>query len=125
MALGLLLTAWLALVPGCGGEREAWGETVNPADAVPLSKLLSDNDIDPTEAVTASGRISGVCQSFGCWFVLHEVLDGKLHEVLVDLKPRAEFTVPSSVAGRDAMVRGWLVGEKPDLKLEAVGLELE
>ena len=86
---------------------------------------MSAADIDPSEAVTASGRIGEVCQAFGCWFVLQEVVDGKLHEVIVDLKPRADFTVPFSVTGRDAMVRGWLVGEKPDLKLEAVGLELE
>ena len=123
--LGLLLAGWIALFPGCGSKPDAWGEPVDHAAAVPLSKLLSDTDIDSEEAVTASGRIGEVCQSFGCLFVLQEVVDGKLHEVLVDLKPRAEFTVPSSVAGRDAMVRGWLVGEKPDLKLEAVGLELE
>jgi len=124
-ALGLLLAAGLVLSAGCGDEREAWGEAVDPAEAVPLSQLLSGNELDPSEAVTASGRIGEVFQAFGCWLVLQEVVGGKLHEVLVDLKPRADFTVPVSVTGRDALVRGWLVGEKPDLELEAVGLELE
>ena len=123
--LGLLLAGWIALVPGCGSEPDAWGEPVDPAVAVRLSKLLSDTGIDPEQPVTASGRISEVCRTSGCWFVLQDVVDGKLHEVLVDLLPRAEFTVPSSVAGRNAMVQGWIVGEEPDRKLEAVGLGLE
>jgi hypothetical protein len=123
--LVLMLAAWIAILPGCGDPRQAWGEDVDAAAAIPLSKLLSADVVASTEPVTVSGRIGEVCRSAGCWFVLQDTVDGRLHEVLVDLKPRAGFTVPTSIAGRSAVVRGWFVGEKPDLKLEAVGLELE
>jgi hypothetical protein len=57
--------------------------------------------------------------------VLQDTGDEKNYEILVDLKPRASFTVPRTVEGRSAVVRGRLVGEKPDLRFHAVGLLVE
>ena len=75
--------------------------------------------------MTASGRIGEVCRSAGCWFVLQDAGESGSVEVLVDLKPRASFTVPRSVEGRPAVVRGTLVGVEPDLQLHAVGIAVE
>ena len=75
--------------------------------------------------MTVSGRIGEVCRSAGCWFVLRGSSSGSLSEVMVDLKPRATFTVPHDVQGREAVVRGHLVGQKPDLRFDAVGLLVE
>jgi hypothetical protein len=126
VACGISLAVWTAVASGCdGAQPRAWGEKVDPAAAVPLSQLLSGDGVDPGAAVTASGRIGEVCRTAGCWFVLHDTRDGKLYEVLVDLKPGARFTVPPSVQGRAAVVRGRLVGSAPDLRLHAVGLRLE
>jgi hypothetical protein len=97
---------------------------VNPADAVPLSELLSADVFDDAVVVTASGRIGEVCRAAGCWFVLQDTTDGKVHEVLIDLKPLATFTVPADVQGHEALVRGRFVGSKPDVKFHAVGLRL-
>ncbi len=97
---------------------------MNPAEAVSLSEFLSADVFDDAVLVTASGRIGEVCRSAGCWFVLQDTTDGKVHEVLVDLKPLASFTVPAEVQGHEALVRGRFVGSQPDLKFHAVGLRL-
>ena len=120
LALALCLSS-----SACGGsEQRAWGEAVDVSSAVPLAQLLEGDEVDGG-IVTASGRIGEVCRSSGCWFVLQDTGDGKNYEVLVDLKPRASFTVPRAIEGRAAVVRGRLVGEKPDLRLDAVGLVVE
>jgi hypothetical protein len=75
--------------------------------------------------VTVSGRIGEVCRTAGCWFVLRDTSNGGVSEVLVDLKPRATFTVSQDVQGRKAVVSGYLVGQKPDLRFDAVGLLVE
>jgi hypothetical protein len=97
---------------------------VDASTAVPLAQLLEGAEVDGS-VVTASGRIGEVCRSSGCWFVLQDTGDEKNYEILVDLKPRASFTVPRTVEGRSAVVRGRLVGEKPDLRFHAVGLLVE
>ena len=117
---------WTAVAIGCGGnEPRSWGEAVDPTKAVPLSEILSGDRVNTGETVTASGRIGEVCRATGCWFVLQDTGNGRLSEVLVDLKPRATFTVPQDVQGRKAVVRGYLVGQKPDLRFDAVGLLVE
>jgi hypothetical protein len=124
-ALSLILAA-LVGAPGCGdAEPRAWGAPVSPEAAVTLSALLDDAADPVAGPVTVSGRIGEVCRSSGCWFVLQELERGKLHEIVVDLKPAATFTVPASVQGRDVVVRGELVGTRPDLQLNAVGMRLE
>ncbi len=61
----------------------------------------------------------------GCWLVLQEIKDGRLHEVFVDLKKSGGFTVRSDATGRRALVSGNLVGTGPDVTFEADGLRLE
>jgi len=126
VAVAVALTFWTALAGGCGtGEPRAWGEPVDSTAAVPLAQLLSGENVETEEIVTTSGRIGEVCRTAGCWFVLQDEAGGRLHEVLIDLKPAATFTVTPDVQGRNAVVRGRLVGAKPDLKFHAVGLVLE
>jgi hypothetical protein len=127
--IGLALTLAVSIgIAACeGGGPDAYGEPIDPAEAVPLSKLLSGDDVDRSEAVTVSGTIGEVCRSAGCWFVLRDLdeRDGKHREILVDLKGGANFTVPASIEGRRALVYGRLVGEKPDWTLNGLGLVLE
>jgi hypothetical protein len=118
--------AWTAVAIGCGGdESRSWGEAVDPARAVPLSEILSGDRANTGEAVTVSGRIGEVCRTAGCWFVLRDTSEGGFSEILVDLKPRATFTLPQDVQGHEAVVRGYLVEQKPDLRFDAVGLLVE
>lgn len=72
--------------------------------------------------VVVSGRVKEVCRSSGCWLILEETRGGKVYELYVDLKPRADFTVAPDLIGRDAFVSGIVTGRKPDLQLEAEGL---
>jgi hypothetical protein len=117
---------WMAVAIGCGGnEPRSWGEAVDPAQAVRLSNILSGDRVDAGETVTVSGRIGEVCRASGCWFVLRDTIDGRFSEILVDLKPRATFTLPQDVQGHEVVVRGYLVGQKPDLRFDAVGLLVE
>ena len=57
--------------------------------------------------------------------MLQDVEEGKVYDLFTDLKGGATFTVPASIRGRSAIVRGKFVGEKPDLKFNAVGLIVE
>ncbi len=126
VACAVALVIATTVAPGCSrAAGRAWGEAVNPADAVPLSERLSAGVFDDTAVVTVSGRISEVCRASGCWLVLRDMTDGKVYDILIDLKPLATFTVPADVQGHDAFVRGRFVGSKPDVKFHAVGLRLE
>lgn len=121
-----MLAACVWLAAGCGGTGpRAWGEALDPAAAVPLGDVLARGEVARGEIVTVSGRIGEVCRSAGCWLVLQDTGGGKLHEVLVDLKPEAGFTVPPDVQGRSAVVRGRLVETDSSLALHAVGLRVE
>ena len=126
VACAVALAVVTAVAWGCNRpEDRTWGTAVDPAAAVPLAQFLADDDLDGSATVTVSGRIGEVCRAAGCWFVLQDTTDGKVHEVLVDLKPLANFTVPADVQGYQAIVRGRLVGTNPDWKFHAVGLRLE
>ena len=114
------------LAAGCGGRAPVrLGAPLDASTGVPLARLLAGDDARRAGAVVVSGRIGELCRSSGCWFVLEDVADGKAYNLLVDLKPAASFTVPPSVLGRLAVVSGRLVGQRPDLQLQATGLELD
>jgi len=117
----LLLSAiWLGACRRRGPE--AFGEAVDDSRAVPISRLPIAEASQPPRAVVVSGRIAEVCRTSGCWVLLQEVEGGKVHELLVDLKPRSDFTVPARLRGREAVVLGILVGAEPDRTLEATGM---
>ena len=123
-ALGVLPLA-LAVLTACADRSEQLGEPVDVSKGVPISRLPGAGATGRPESLVVSGRISEVCSSSGCWFVLSEVVDGKVHELLVDLKPRSTFTVPARLRGREAVVKGHLVGAEPDWKLLASGMVVQ
>jgi hypothetical protein len=106
----------------CRSRSLELGEAVDAAAAVTVSHATADST--PPGSVVVSGRVSEVCRSSGCWLVLEEVADGRVHQLYTDLKPEASFTVPTSVVGRQAVVSGRLVGDGPDRRLLARGLVL-
>jgi len=110
---------------GCGPGRLEFGEPVDETRARSLSDVLRDPESIEGAAVVVSGRIGEVCTTAGCWFVLQDVDHGKVYDLFTDLKGGATFTVPKSIRGRLAVVSGTLVGAKPDLKLNAIGLIVE
>lgn len=123
----LALLAGLAQFPmaGCGGGRLEFGEPVDETAARDVAEVLRDTQSVAGASVVVRGRISEVCASAGCWFVLQATESGKVYDLFVDLKGGADFTVPVSIRGRSAVVSGKLVGERPDLKLNARGLVVE
>jgi hypothetical protein len=119
------VAAIVVLLGGCGRARPArWGESVDSPNVVPLSRALEDYDSLSQRDVTVSGRITDVCKSSGCWFVLQDFSKGHDYQLYVDLTHGATFTVPPDVQGRLVVVKGRIVGQKPDLKLYAVGLRI-
>lgn len=118
-----VLLLW-ALVMGCGApETTMFGQPVDAIAAVPLARAL--DSADENREIVVVGRIGEVCRSAGCWFVLQDSDDDRHVQVMVDLKPLADFIVPSDVSGRRAIVAGRLVGAAPDVELHATGLRLE
>jgi len=121
VALLLLLGASLQ----CGRyTHRSYGARVDTAMAVPLSELDLRTPVDPKAVLVVSGRVREVCRTSGCWLVLEDASGGKAAELFVDLLPNAGFTVDPSIIGRTAVVSGYLAGEGPDLRVNALGLEL-
>lgn len=127
MLAAMLVGSMPFVILRCGGpERQEYGEAVDVARSLPLAQVLETRrSTDAGGSTVVTGRIGEVCSTSGCWFALRDVKDGKVYELLIDLKGSADFTVPQSIRGRTAVVRGTIVGEKPDLKLMAVGLVVE
>lgn len=101
------------------------GQPVDATRAVGVAEALQVADPSHSESIVVRGRISEVCRSAGCWFVLQEVSGGRLYEVLVDLKRRADFTVRPEVLGRTAIVTGSRVVDGANTVVEAVGAHIE
>ena len=118
-----LLPAALVLVLGACRAALSYGEAVDPAAAVPLAEVLSGRTATPG-TVVVSGRIGEICAASGCWFALQDRAGPRDYSILVDLKPAATFTVPASLRGRSAIVKGRLAGGDADRRLDAVGLLL-
>jgi len=113
------------LTCGCRQSKPAqWGEITEASNAVPLSRALLNYDSSKEQTVTISGRITDVCKESGCWFVLQDTLEGRDYQLYVDLTHGASFTVPPDVQGRRALVKGRIVGQKPDVKFYPVGLRI-
>jgi hypothetical protein len=123
-AVVFALFALLSLgMTGCGHSRRSqWGEPADASNAVPLSQALQKYDSLSSQTVTVSGRITEVCKAAGCWFVLQDSSSGHDDQIYVDLTHGATFTVPPDVQGKRAVVKGRIVGRKPDLKFYADGL---
>ena len=85
----------------------SYGPPIDPDAGVPLSKVLADPPGEGQELVV-TGRIGNVCRSAGCWFLLHDEADGRHVQIVVDLKPAADFTVTRELEGRLAWVAGRL-----------------
>jgi len=123
----LLAGSMQALMFGCSGpDRLEFGEPVDVTAARPLAAVLESHQTGTERhPAVVRGKIGEVCSTSGCWFALRDMKDDKVYELLIDLKGSADFTVPQSIRGRAAVVQGTIVGEKPDLKLMAVGLVVE
>ena len=118
--------ALAAIASACSdGGRGAYGEPVDEAAAIPLKDLMADLPANREQLITVSGTIGTVCRSAGCWFTLRDLTGGEPVEILVDLKGGAAFTVPAGIEGKRAVVAGRLAGERPDLAIRAVGLEVK
>jgi len=111
--------ALLLFLTACGGKM---GEPVDVSRTMPLAEALA---LPRPAEVTLQGEVQEVCPSSGCWFVLRERYGSDLVDLFVDLQPRADFRVDPSYIGHTATVRGTLVGEGADSKLQAVGMIIE
>lgn len=100
-------------------------DSVDSAARVSIHEAGSSTAMADGEGVIVVGRILEVCASAGCWFVLEEQRDGISSQIFVDLKPSADFTLPSSVRGRRATVTGTLHGVPPDRVVHATSVSLE
>ena len=108
-----------------GGHPLELGRPIDPNQAIDLAAALTWEGTATSGRLVISGQVGEVCRSAGCWFVLQEIKDGRLHEIFIDLKKYGAFTVRSDISGRRAVVSGELVGTAPDRVFVADGLRLE
>jgi len=115
---GLLAVALTTCLWACQTPQEvrvyggsATVQALNDA-AKPVSQLVAT---DNGAQVTASGTISRVCQTMGCWFYLAE---GE-SLVYVDLEQGASFTIPIDSRGKRAVVAGTYRATGGDVRIVA------
>lgn len=101
------------------------GRPVDSARAIGVKDALTREVLPSGQAAVIRGRIGEVCRSAGCWFVLQEVESGRIHEILVDLKRRADFRIGVEVSGRTAIAAGQIVSDESNRVLEATGVRIE
>ncbi len=108
----------LVLAAGCQGDQDKeLGKPVDISRAIALA-VLPPADSSPRDTIVVRGRVGHVCQTAGCWFILEDEGEDARNKLYVDLKPRADFTVPGSMSGRTIIVEGWLnarQGAEPQL----------
>jgi hypothetical protein len=114
LALAVLMTGlWACQTPQ---EVRVYGASASAqalTDAAkPVSQLAATDD---GNQITASGTISRVCQTMGCWFYLAE---GE-SLVYVDLEQGASFTIPLDSQGKRAVVAGTYRASGGDVRIVA------
>ena len=101
------------------------GRTFDPVAALGVAQALDRQKTVPDERLVVQGRVSEVCRSAGCWFVLREIQDGRLYELFVDLKKNEQLSVRGDASGRLAFVTGKFVSSDFDIVFEADGVRVE
>ena len=107
-----------AMAPAAGGEEaaeagalpvapatpgQAYGATISPAGALPMSALPAALGKSDSARVKLVGTASAVCQARGCWMTL-PTADGR--EMRVRFRDYA-FFVPKDLSGHKVVVSGW------------------
>lgn len=108
-----------------GGYPLESGRPFDASQAISLGECLTSQANISADRLVIRGRVGNVCRASGCWFVLQQVSDGRLHELFVDLKRQAALVVPPDAAGRSAVVTGKLVETGSSLVFEADGFRIE
>ena len=101
------------------------GQRFDPNRAIGVAEALDQAYQPPHDDIVVRGRIGEVCRSAGCWFVLQDGSNAGVHEIFVDLKRQADFTVRPEVRGRTAIVVGRWNVDGTSAVIEAVGVRIE
>ncbi len=101
------------------------GRPFDPTQAISVAAALGLESRSQGERVVIRGQVGEVCRAAGCWFVLQEVKDGRLYEILVDLKRHGDLTVQPEISGRGASVSGKLVVDDSNVTFQADAIRIE
>lgn len=90
------------------GARAAYGQPVDPAEAVPVQAVVASVEQYEGQPVTMQGEVTKVCQKKGCWLMLDA--GDEAVRVLVERTPDGDyaFTVPTDLDRAWAVVEGTL-----------------
>ncbi len=113
----LSMPGLLILCAGCAKEERHFGGAVGEEAPVSVSAVVSSVDTYLDESFIVQGRIGSVCQTAGCWCVLHEGTD----QLYVSL---TSFTLPRKAAGESCRAAGRLIMRNERLTFLATGLDL-
>ena len=124
------------LLQACGGSSEkaldpsatyeVYGASFEPSAAIPAQALLAEAGPFDGRMVLLEGVLSDGCASDSCWMTLGA---GAEKRIRIFLPAEESFPVPSSVAGRRAVLQGTLnnavEGMPSALDLHATGVMVE
>jgi len=82
-----------------------FGETIDTSGAISYANLLSQMANADSVVTKVSGKVSGVCQTKGCWMNLVSDSDTTNTELFVQFKDYA-FFMPKDLAGKDVTLQG-------------------
>ncbi len=105
----MLVTIFACKNSGSGtegsGDGVHFGETIDTTGMISYDTLLSKiNDADSVDA-KVYGKVSGVCQTKGCWMNIVSDKDTTHTEMFVEFKDYG-FFMPKDLAGKEVVILG-------------------
>ena len=82
-----------------------FGEVIDTTGMITYSSLLSQMESADSVETKVYGKVSGVCQTKGCWMNIVSDMDSTKTEMFVQFKDYG-FFMPKDLAGKEVVMKG-------------------
>ena len=82
-----------------------FGEAIDTTGMIPYTDLLSQMAVSDSVQAKVYGKVSGVCQTKGCWMNIVSDSDTSKTEMFVEFKDYG-FFMPKDLAGKEVVMLG-------------------
>lgn len=88
-----------------GTEEKYFGDKIDETGAISYEELLTKMATSDSIEVKVEGKVSGVCQTKGCWMDIVSAVDTSAESMFVQFKDYA-FFMPKDLAGKSVVMEG-------------------
>ncbi len=82
-----------------------FGEVIDTSGTIPYADLLAQMSVSDSVQAKVVGKVSGVCQTKGCWMNIVSDSDTSKTEMFVQFKDYG-FFMPKDLAGKEVVMLG-------------------